>query len=271
MYLRTIPFPPSVAFDDLGAELVAAALPKHGCLLARDLLDAATSAELIEGIDHAFDGFDSWSSAPETATFGPWFEPLQPEELSVHMTRPAMRAAGGVFTADSPCMFARWAELVHATGLFEIVAECFGEPPVTSLTKGTLRRVGAGDGVEWHQDGAFLGIESGAINVWVSLSDTERSPGLDIVPRRFDDVVPTGTHGARHDWSVGEGLIDVIAQDTPVQQPVFLPGDALIFDGLLLHRTAPEAPARPETRYAIETWFFRPSRFPEQQKIPLPL
>ena len=37
-------------------------------------------------------------------------------------------------------------------------------------------------------------------------------------------------------------------------RPVFAPGDALLFDELLLHRTA--AAARTQDRYAIESWFF---------------
>jgi len=42
---------------------------------------------------------------------------------------------------------------------------------------------------------------------------------------------------------------------------VFAPGDALLFDELLLHRTA--ALARAQDRYAIESWFFAPSSYPD--------
>ena len=43
--------------------------------------------------------------------------------------------------------------------------------------------------------------------------------------------------------------------------------DVLLFDDLFLHRTAAD-PTMPRRRYAIETWFFAPSAYPEGQ-IPL--
>jgi Phytanoyl-CoA dioxygenase (PhyH) len=263
------PYPPSVPHHELSAETIATAVSSSGCLLARGLLDSTLSDALVDAIDRTFDACDDWLRATAEPASGPWFQPFKPEERSVHMTRPALRAGGGVFTADSPRVFTLWTELIRRTGLFETIENVFGEPPVTALTKGTLRRVTAGDGIEWHQDGAFLGIDSGAINVWVSLSDTSHSPGLDIVGRRFEEIVRTGTHGAGYDWSVGDGLIAELAAESPVVRPLFAPGDALIFDGMLLHRTAQEPPALPGTRYAIETWFFLPSRFPEHQQVPL--
>jgi hypothetical protein len=132
-----------------------------------------------------------------------------------------------------------------------------------------LRRIGDDSGIEWHQDGSFLQPENGALNVWVTLSDCSDARGLEIVSRRFDELAPTGTGGAGYDWSTGPEVVAELARTTPVVQPDFSAGDALVFDGLLLHRTAPESPRRPETRYAIETWFFRPSRFPDHQQVPL--
>jgi ectoine hydroxylase-related dioxygenase (phytanoyl-CoA dioxygenase family) len=52
-----------------------------------------------------------------------------------------------------------------------------------------------------------------------------------------------------------------------VLRPEFAPGDALLFDHLLLHRTAAGEEMTRE-RYAIETWFFAPSLYPGGQ-IPL--
>ena len=36
----------------------------------------------------------------------------------------------------------------------------------------------------------------------------------------------------------------------------------LLFDDLFLHRTASD-PAMPKPRFAVESWFFAPSAFPE--------
>ena len=42
-----------------------------------------------------------------------------------------------------------------------------------------------------------------ALNVWLSLSHCgDEAPGMDIVPRRLDHIVPTGTEGANFNWSV---------------------------------------------------------------------
>jgi hypothetical protein len=52
-------------------------------------------------------------------------------------------------------------------------------------------------------------------------------------------------------------------------RPEFRAGDMLLFDGLFLHQTANED-AMTKDRYAVETWCFGPSYFPEKQ-VPLVL
>ena len=81
------------------------------------------------------------------------------------------------------------------------------------------------------------------------------------MPRRIPEVLETGTEGAYFDWSVGPGVVDRIARDTPVERPVIAAGDAVLFDDLFLHRTG--VPERVTTeRHAIEAWFFAPSCYP---------
>jgi hypothetical protein len=53
----------------------------------------------------------------------------------------------------------------------------------------------------------------------------------------------------------------------PVLRPKLGPGDALLFDHLFLHRTGVD-PGMTRERYAIESWFFAPSSYPEGQ-IPI--
>jgi hypothetical protein len=93
------------------------------------------------------------------------------------------------------------------------------------------------------------------------------APGLDVVPRRFERVVDTGTDGAMFPWTVGPGAIERLAAEAPVCRPRFEPGDVLLFDELFLHRTAVD-PRMTRPRHSIETWFFAPSAYPERQ-IPL--
>ena len=120
---------------------------------------------------------------------------------------------------DSPRLSRMWFEVVRTSGLLGCITQIFGERPITSLDKATLRRINAGAGIEWHQDGAFLGPGSGAINVWVELTDCTDASGLEIVPRRFDRIVETGTGGSTYDWFVGPEVVDEFTRDVRVQRP----------------------------------------------------
>ena len=262
-------WPPRVPRSEITPEVVMGAIASAGCIWVEGLLDPADVAWLRDGIDRAVEGHDRWAGDgyPEEAPVDPWFSPFIPEPAMVHMTRPALRDRGGVFLADSPRLIRRWFDLLAEVGILDLVTEAFGETPVTSLDKDTLRRVATGEGIEWHQDGAFLGPESKSLDVWVTLTDCATAPGLDLVSRRFEEIVETGTGGASFDWSTGPEVIAELARTTPVVRPPFAAGDALIFDGLLLHRSAQEPPDA--VRYAIETWFFPPSRFPSHQQVPL--
>jgi ectoine hydroxylase-related dioxygenase (phytanoyl-CoA dioxygenase family) len=161
-------------------------------------------------------------------------------------------------------------EAFEEAGIGDLVSAYLGERPVLLAKKLTLRRISLAEGhgvrsdPDWHQDGAFMGRDIHSINVWVSLSHCGvDAPGLDVVARRFDDIVATGTEGANFDWSVGHGLVERIAP-TAVVRPVFEPGDALLFDQMMLHRTAAR-PNMSKVRYAIEAWFAAPSNYPADQ------
>ena len=88
-------------------------------------------------------------------------------------------------------------------------------------------------------EASFLGPGIRAVNVWLALSRCGRdAPGLDLLPRRLDHIVETGTHGSYFDWAVGPDLVATLAEETPIVRPEFEAGDALVFDDLFLHRTA---------------------------------
>ena len=56
-----------------------------------------------------------------------------------------------------------------------------------------------------------------ALNVWLSLSRCgDEAPGMDVVPRRLDHIVPTGTEGAMFEWSVSEQVAEEAAGETGV-------------------------------------------------------
>ena len=169
------------------------------------------------------------------------------------------REVGGVLAVDSPPALFDVIETFEAAGIRRIVGEFFGEQPALLAKKWTLRRVPHDSGESgWHQDGAFMGGDIRSLNVWLSLSHCgDDAPGLDIVARRFEEIVPTGSDGAWLDWNVGPRMVERVANGS-VTRPIFEAGDAMIFDHMLLHRTAVDA-GMTRDRYAVEAWFLAPS------------
>jgi hypothetical protein len=261
---------PELRPADLTVATLREGLSRHGCVLVRGLVPPERVDALVAGIDRALDACDASLAGADEAETMPWFAPFRPTggNYRVGGRRNWVRASGGVWTADSPRMLFELMEVVDETGVGDLIAAHLGERPALSANKCTLRRVPIDTNTDWHQDGAFLGEGARTIDLWLSLSHCGRdAPGLDIVPRRIDHVVQTGTEGAFFDWSVSPAVVDDVAGETPVIRPEFAPGDALLFDHLLLHRTA-AGPEMTRERYAIETWFFAPSAYPDGQ-IPL--
>ncbi|MCH7788296.1 MAG: phytanoyl-CoA dioxygenase family protein [Acidobacteria bacterium] len=258
----------SVSRDELSVERLREGFANDGCLLVRNLIDEAEAKELRRGIDRALDAFDEGNSAQPTLENGSWYTPfvVEDDKYRVGGRRRWMRESGGVWAVDSPVMFFELCELVDRTGIGEVITKHLGERPVLSANKCNLRRVPVSSATNWHQDGAFLGEEVRTVNFWLTLSDCGvDAPGLDVLPQRLEHVLETGTQGAIFDWSVGEGVVEAL--DSPVIRPNFTAGDALLFDQFFLHRTAVNEEMTKD-RYAIESWFFAPSVFPEGQ-IPI--
>ena len=200
----------------------------------------------------------------------PWFVPFRPsgDWADETLSRRWIREGGGVWTADSPRMLFDLSSCSRKSAMMDVIAGHLGERPALSVRKSTLRRTPAEiTRADWHQDGAFLGGQVRTVNVWLGLTDCgdeTDAPGLDIVPRRIPDVLETGTDGAWFDWSVGEAVVERQARTAAVVRPRLAAGDAVLFDHLMLHRTAAR-PGLTRDRYAIESWFFAPSTFPGYQ------
>ncbi len=256
--------------DDLTLESLRDGLSRNGCVLVRGLIAHERATRLSAGIDRTFDGFDADAAGATTAETSPWYAPFQPQSgrYRVGGRNKWVRASGAVWTAESPRMLFELCELLEDTGIGDLVAAHLGERPALSANKCTLRRVPVDTNTNWHQDGAFLGADVRSVNLWLALSDCgDDSPGLEIVPRRIDTVLPTGTEGAIFDWSVSPQVVAEASASAPTLTPHFRAGDALLFDHMMLHRTA-VGPGMLRERYAMETWMFAPSCYPEGQ-IPL--
>ena len=253
---------PEAPLADLDAGMLRGALLEHGCLLVPGALDADRARSLALDIDRGFAAQDPAGGEPSGSS---WWSPLALDPpAAASLGRKWVRGGGGVLLADSPRLMFEVLDLFSELGLRALVADYLGSRPVLSANKCTLRRVSMADSGDWHQDGAFLGRGVRAINLWLTLTACGvDAPSLDLVLQRFDDVVETGTEGAHFDWAVGPDVAERVAAGR-VLRPRFDAGDLLIFDDLLLHRTAND-PAMTRPRHAIEMWSFASDAYPTGQ------
>lgn len=246
---------PEIAAEDLTAEILRAAILGHGSLLVRGLGGRDECLALADRLEEAF----AARAAGESNDSYREFEP-RPEYPIVQ--RAWVAQTNAMWLADSPAITLEVLEMFERAGLRDVFDAYLGEAPAFSLQKSTLRKVEPDAPNAWHQDGAFMG-DVRAMNVWLSLSRCgDLAPGLDVVPKRLEEIVPTGTEGAMFDWSVAQDVAEETAGDSPILRPIFEPGDALLFDEWCLHNTAAD-PSMPNPRYAVESWFFGPAAFPD--------
>ncbi|HME70617.1 MAG TPA: phytanoyl-CoA dioxygenase family protein [Myxococcota bacterium] len=258
--------PPVVTPAELTPSVLRRGILRHGCVWVRGLVPPARVARLVETIDHAFDAHDACAKGGGNS---PFFDPLDVIPNGEAM-RGWVRDGQGILTADSPRALYEFLETVHELRLDELLHGFFGDRPALSAEKCTLRRVdNTPSYASWHQDGAFMGKGLRTVNVWFALSRCGRdAPGLDVIPRRLDHLLPTGGEGAIFDWAVSAQTIARELPGIPIWRPEFEAGDALLFDDLCLHRTAVD-PGMTQLRYAIESWFFSSSAYPVDTQTPI--
>jgi hypothetical protein len=250
---------PAIDRADLSVETLRSGIANHGSLHVRGLIDDEQVVRLRASIDRSVDAYDAAEAGAVPPELDGWFVAC---ERCPEADRAWKRRAGAVLAIDSPPALFDLLEVLDDVGISHLVGQHFGEPPTMLGLKTTLRKVpiakwGPGD---WHQDGSFMGADIRSLNVWIALTHCgDDAPGLDIVGRRLDHLADTGTDGALATWSVGAAVAEHESQGSIVR-PIFEPGDALLFDHLMLHRTA-NHPEMVNERYAIETWLFAPSTY----------
>jgi hypothetical protein len=256
---------PEVAARELTADGIASGITHHGSIIVRDLVPPETVELLREDIRRAFAGRDAFRKQQEPpADVAAWFVPF----VKGREQAESFGNASYVRAIDSPPTLFDLIDAYTTNGLLALIEAHLGERPAVSANKCALRCIAPVDaqfpGGGFHQDGAFLGEGIRALNVWLALSDCGGDaavPGLDVVPRRLPDVLPTGTEGSMFPWSTSGTVVDEARGDLPIVRPTFAAGDALLFDELLLHCTG-KSPGMSAPRYAIECWCFAPSRYP---------
>ena len=198
---------------ELTASAVRQAILGCGALLVRGLV-ADHVERLVTSIDAAFAARTRAGAGDDG---GAWFHTLRLERAEAQsLGRNWVAGSSAVLACDSPRAVNDLLDLYEQIGLRRVVTEYLGERPVLSANKATLRYVPPESGTDWHQDGAFLGKGIKALNIWVALTDCGvDAPGLDVMPLRLDDVLPTGTGGAFFDWAVGPDVVDGLSDRAP--------------------------------------------------------
>lgn len=254
---------PEFTPDQLTPELMRAAILRDGCVLVRGLVDRDVALAFADEIDRSFAERERYlSDGPVAEGYYEEFSPAVGHQFQEGQ-RAWIREGGGVLAVDAPMLTAEMLDMFEAAGLCRLVGGYLGEHPLLSVQKTTLRKAEPTVGGAWHQDGAFMG-DVRALNLWLSLSRCgDESPGLDIVPRRLDEIVTTQTDEAMLSYQVSQKKAEEAAGDASIIRPIFEPGDALFFDELFLHQTGSD-PSMPNPRFAIENWFFGGSAFPPE-------
>ncbi len=251
---------PEVTPEGLTPEVLRAAILDSGCLLVRGLMDRDEALRIADEIDRAFEV--RLGLAPGETDAEGYYDELVPEPPLHIDQRDWIKEGGGVLAADSPRLLFDMFESFEQAGLRRVIEQYLGERPAVSAQKCTLRKATPDVPGAWHQDGRFLG-EVRSMNVWLSLSRCgDVAPSMDVIPRRLDDFVAAGTEGTFLSYQVSDQVAAEAAGDVGIVRPIFDPGDALLFDEMFLHQTGSD-PSMPNPRYAIESWFFGPSAYPD--------
>jgi len=224
---------PEINRADLNTGTLACGLLQHGALLVRGLYDAAQVQHL--------------QALAEVAGDDP---PASPLGCSARVLFDLL-------------------EIYRDCGLLAAVTPYLAHQPVLFAERLKLRCLEAARdryaAIPWHQDASFFGSRSYAVNCWTAITPCGTdNPGLGVIPRPLD---------RRYGWDSDEhapldygnrlppGLLEDLSRNHPPAFPVFEPGDALLFDEMTMHTTAPRPWRRPDQVVTI-SWFFRASTFP---------
>jgi len=261
------PFPdvrgalPEIGPEELTADVVVGGILHHGAILVRGMLGPDDVDRVGREMDLTFESRLAADEEPAGAEEEPpWWVPFRPVQKTVGQRgKPHL-----IRVVDAPRVLADALDTYRRLGLIDLIGDYFGEPPVFTANKSVLRYLEVPPAVftDFHQDGRFMGTDVRALNVWVTLTDCGTdAPSLDLIPRREQDIAPTGNGTSGFDWTIAATEADEMAGDTPVVHLDLRAGDGLLFDHMLVHRSGVRA-GMTGMRKAIEWWFFAPSHVP---------
>lgn len=260
--------PPEIASGEFSAEIVRGALLHHGCLLVHEFFGADHIERLRDDIDRVVDDYGAWVERGHETVSPSWYEPFVSEQAPVPLAKRTMGGLLGTwFAADSPRGLLHLLDAFDDAGLPRVLDDYLEEPSCFALEKTALRRVPNTVPPAWHQDGFAFGADRALLNVWVALSDCGvDAPGLGVIPTRFQEIIPSRP-GATIPWDLDPEEVLRIADGVPFVELTLRPGDALVFDEMLLHGTVVD-PAMTKSRYCADAWFFPASDFRQEGFLP---
>ncbi len=260
------PFPdetglPEITPERVSGDVLGGGILHHGCVRVNGLLTETVVDRLREYIDQTFAAREHFASDSPPDPPSPWFVPFEPGRQKSD----GFGRGGFVRTVDVPRALFDLVDIFNDAGVTAAVTDYFHERPAMIANKWVLRKTETGKiGLDFHQDGAFLGAGIRTVDCWIALSHcgpgTGR-PGIDLIARRFDSILANEGDSA-FSWSLSEETTSAAANGAEILSPVFAPGDALFFDERLPHRTSVGLDLA--TRYAIESWFVAPSSYPDK-------
>lgn len=265
---------PEVDASELDVGALRAGIMGKGGLIVRGLMNSDRIQDMRENIDKSLRAKAESTSKKPANKSSPWYRRSNKKQGGPVQFSGGERSAytGSMWSVDSPTVSFQLIDYFRQIGLPALLTSYFDEDPVLSVRKWVLRCIAPNNGASsgWHQDGYFLGDASTirTVNLWIALTDCggdEDAPGLEIIGGGDRKIYETGTRGSPFDWTVGQQLVDEIAQTNPVLCPTFKAGDGLFFDHYNLHRTG-FGLNHTNNRYAIESWFFAGSTAPLKQQ-----
>jgi len=265
---------PEVEFGKLDVGALKAGILGKGGLIVRGLMRPERIEGMCRNIDRVLQGRMNLANGEPGAEDNPWYRRCSSVQGGPAQFRGGERYTniGSVWSVDSPPIAFQLIEYYREIELHTLLSSYFEEEPVLSVRKWVVRCAAPNNGASsgWHQDGYFLGDASSirTANLWIALTDCggdADAPGLEIVAGTDRKIYETGTRGSPFNWTVGQELVDEIAETNPVLCPRFNAGDALFFDHFNLHRTG-FGLNHTKNRYAIESWFFAGSTAPLKQQ-----
>jgi ectoine hydroxylase-related dioxygenase (phytanoyl-CoA dioxygenase family) len=112
--------------------------------------------------------------------------------------------------------------------------------------------------VPFHQDCSFLGTKPVWVNCWIPLTPCGTgAPGLELYAVHTREIFQTAEPATSANYPISAIAADTLARALAPTQPWapnFAPGDAVLFDSFVPHRTA-STPAMTASRISLEVRF----------------